>query len=253
MASSSRRLASACAWIAMNSLPRWLISMTDMPEPCQSSISSRAFSKTCCGRTAGPALKLNTLPTFTAPLSSCDVGTAPSSGLFVRPFLIGLLIGLFLPAFICIRVNRIFFGTRIQPFGAIFGIDDFLQPGQFFIRPEIDQGNALRGPAHFPDFRDPRANQHAAGVNQHDLVLVLDEGSRNHIAVAGAGLDRDHALGTPAVAGVFGDQRTLAEALLGGSQYREGLVLGHPQRNHLLPARQPHAPPSPRHPPPPAH
>src|SRR5258706_13748767 len=214
--------------MAMNSLPRWLISMTDMPEPCQSSISSRAFSRTCCGRTAGPALKLNTLPTLLLRFLHVMLRTAPSSGLFVRPVLIGLLIGLFLAACICIRVNRIFFGTRIQPFGAIFGIDDFLQPGQLFIRPEIDQGNALRGPAHFPDFRDPRANQHAAGGNQHDLVLVLDEGSRNHIAVAGAGLDRDHALGTPAVAGGFGDQRTPAEALLGGRQYPDGLLLRPP-------------------------
>src|SRR5262249_40933341 len=42
----------------MNSLPRWLISITDMPEPCQSSISSAACSSTSSGSTAGPALKL---------------------------------------------------------------------------------------------------------------------------------------------------------------------------------------------------
>src|SRR5213592_3649334 len=40
----------------MNSLPRWLISITDMPEPCQSSISEAAFSSTSSGRTAGPAV-----------------------------------------------------------------------------------------------------------------------------------------------------------------------------------------------------
>src|SRR5215467_14015689 len=44
----------------MNSLPRWLISITDMPEPCQSSISAAACSSTSSGRTAGPALKLKT-------------------------------------------------------------------------------------------------------------------------------------------------------------------------------------------------
>src|SRR5213078_3106973 len=44
----------------MNSLPRWLISITDMPDPCQSSISEAACSSTSSGRTAGPALKLNT-------------------------------------------------------------------------------------------------------------------------------------------------------------------------------------------------
>src|SRR5688500_6929002 len=44
----------------MNSLPRWLISITDMPDPCQSSISSAAWRSTGSGSAAGPALKLNT-------------------------------------------------------------------------------------------------------------------------------------------------------------------------------------------------
>src|SRR5260221_1153625 len=44
----------------MNSLPRWLISITDMPEPCQASISEAACCKPSSGRTAGPALKLKT-------------------------------------------------------------------------------------------------------------------------------------------------------------------------------------------------
>ena len=44
----------------MNSLPRWLISITDMPLPCQSSISSAAWRSTGSGSTAGPALKLMT-------------------------------------------------------------------------------------------------------------------------------------------------------------------------------------------------
>src|ERR1043165_5771472 len=42
----------------MNSLPRWLISITPMPEPCQSSISSPARDRTSAGSIAGPALKL---------------------------------------------------------------------------------------------------------------------------------------------------------------------------------------------------
>src|SRR5438132_394245 len=42
----------------MNSLPRWLISITDMPDPCQSSISEAACASTSSGSTAGPALKL---------------------------------------------------------------------------------------------------------------------------------------------------------------------------------------------------
>src|SRR3982751_1580987 len=42
----------------MNSLPRWLISITDMPLPCQSSSSSAARRRTGSGRAAGPGLKL---------------------------------------------------------------------------------------------------------------------------------------------------------------------------------------------------
>src|SRR6266513_1551042 len=58
--SNSRKSFSAASAIAMNSFPRWLISITDMPEPCQSSISAAACASTSSGRTAGPALKLKT-------------------------------------------------------------------------------------------------------------------------------------------------------------------------------------------------
>jgi hypothetical protein len=44
----------------MKALLRWLISMTDMPEPRQSGNSSRACSRTGAGNVAGPAAKLNT-------------------------------------------------------------------------------------------------------------------------------------------------------------------------------------------------
>src|SRR5580704_2458695 len=40
------------------SLPRWLCSITDMPEPAKSSSSARARSRAGSGRAAGPALKL---------------------------------------------------------------------------------------------------------------------------------------------------------------------------------------------------
>src|SRR5882762_5790590 len=43
-----------------NSGERWLISITDMPEPRQSSNSSRMRSSTASGSAAGPALKLKT-------------------------------------------------------------------------------------------------------------------------------------------------------------------------------------------------
>jgi len=57
-ASSSRRSASAASAIEMNSRPRWLISITLMPEPCQSSISAAACCRTSSGSAAGPAEKL---------------------------------------------------------------------------------------------------------------------------------------------------------------------------------------------------
>src|SRR5215471_11499929 len=41
-----------------NSGERWLISITDMPEPRQSSSSSRMRSRTESGKALGPALKL---------------------------------------------------------------------------------------------------------------------------------------------------------------------------------------------------
>src|SRR5215469_4362107 len=57
----ARRLRSPCsaaAFMLSYSGERWLISMTDIPLPCQSSSSSRARSRTGRGRAAGPALKL---------------------------------------------------------------------------------------------------------------------------------------------------------------------------------------------------
>src|SRR5579863_6692043 len=44
----------------MNGLLRWLTSMTEAPQPCQSSSSSRTCSSTGSGSVAGPAAKLNT-------------------------------------------------------------------------------------------------------------------------------------------------------------------------------------------------
>ncbi len=54
----------------MYSLPRWLISITDMPLPCQSSISSAACRSTGSGSAAGPALKLKTRVILETPKGS---------------------------------------------------------------------------------------------------------------------------------------------------------------------------------------
>src|SRR5271165_1551625 len=55
---SSRKSDSACAATSTKALLRWLISMTEVPPPCQSSNSSRACCKTSSGNTAGPGEKL---------------------------------------------------------------------------------------------------------------------------------------------------------------------------------------------------
>jgi hypothetical protein len=60
MAKCLRKPASAAALMLSNSGERWLISITDMPEPRQSSNSSPTRSSTESGKALGPALKLNT-------------------------------------------------------------------------------------------------------------------------------------------------------------------------------------------------
>src|SRR5229473_8571033 len=85
-----RRLRSFCSAPALmlsNSGDRWLISMTDMPLPRQSSSSSRIRSKTGRGKAAGPALKLKTRLvvgaeavvelTMTDPLEFVDAALGP--------------------------------------------------------------------------------------------------------------------------------------------------------------------------------
>src|SRR5690606_26862772 len=83
----------------------------------------------------------------------------------------------------------------------------------------VDEGDALGGAAHFADLGDPRANQHARGGDQHDFVGGLDQHRPHHLAVAGGGLNGDHALGASAMAGVFDDGRALAIAVFGGGKH----------------------------------
>src|SRR6218665_276907 len=60
MPSSSVSNEIASSWTASYCLPRWLCSMTDMPEPLKSSNSSFARSSAGRGSPAGPGLKLMT-------------------------------------------------------------------------------------------------------------------------------------------------------------------------------------------------
>src|SRR3954471_398897 len=58
MPTSLRRSASAPAAMETTSLPRWAISIADMPASCQLTSSHLAFSSTSTGMVAGPAPKL---------------------------------------------------------------------------------------------------------------------------------------------------------------------------------------------------
>src|SRR6188472_157185 len=197
MASSARRSASAFARIDMKWLPRWLISITDMPLPSQSSNSACARCSTGSGMAAGPALKFHTR--------------------FV----------IYVPS-----ARRV---TRQLHLVVVVTLDDPFEPRQLLALVEIDQRDALRGAAHFADRLHARADQHTRRRDQHDLVVGTHECSADHLAVAARLLDRNHSLRATAVPRVFDDRRALAVPLLGGGQHRLFLVLGDEHRDHLLP------------------
>ena len=97
---------------------------------------------------------------------------------------------------------------------------DALEAGELLALVERDQGHALGGAALLADLRHRGADQHAAGGDQHHLVVVVDQHRADQRAVALGSLDRDHALAAAAVARVLGDRRALAEAVLGRRQHR---------------------------------
>src|SRR5581483_7049957 len=206
-ASSSRRSASACAAIEMNSLPRWLISITDIPEPCQSSISAAACDSTSSGSAAGPALKLNTLFAGRLPIAASAA---------------------------CVSV-------AVAIAFVLFALGDALDARELRALVEVDQYDALGRSAHLADLLHAGAYQDAAGRDQHDLGLVSYEDRADELSVPLARLDRDHALRAAAVARVLGDRRALAEAVLGRGEHGLRLVGGDQHRDHALPLAQAHA------------
>src|SRR5690606_2503010 len=97
------------------------------------------------------------------------------------------------------------------------------------------------GATHFADLGHPRTNQHASGGDKHDLVGRFDQHGPYDLAVAGRGLDGDHALGATAMSGVFDDGSAFAVAVLGGGKHALRFVAGHKQRNDLLRFLEGHA------------
>src|SRR5580765_6994745 len=206
MARSFRRSASAAAAMATNSLPRWLISITDMPASCQLSSSHLAFSSTSAGIVAGPAPKWKIRA---AGLMRCGLAAFAFRG-----------DGAFRAAVRAVRAVR----AAVRAVPAVFAIvvvavHDALQARELLALGEIDERDTLRRAAHLPDLVHARADQHAAGSDQHDLVVGRGERGRDDLAVSLGGLDRDHALRAAAVARVFRDRRTLAVAVLRGGEH----------------------------------
>src|SRR5690349_18847208 len=126
----------------MNSLPRWLISITHMPVPCQSSISSPARASTSSGSTAGPALKLK--------MRAMSV----QRGTFRRD---GRRAGVAVAAVTAIAA------VLARAVAVLVAVLDARDAGELLALRQRDQRDALRRAAHFPDLRHRGADQHPAG------------------------------------------------------------------------------------------
>src|SRR5260221_2096153 len=193
--------------MATNSLPRWLISITDMPASCQLTSSHFAFSSTSTGMVPGPAPKLKMRAAGLVWSAAAVAAVAAVAGFAIF----------------------------------VVAIHDSLQARKLLARVEVDERHALGGTAHLADFLHARADEHAARGDEHDLVVGRHQRRRDHLAVALRGLDRDHALRAAPVPGVLGDGGALAEAVLGRGEHALRLVLGHQQRDHLAALREVHA------------
>src|SRR5205085_10871748 len=143
MPASARRSASASAAMETNSLPRWLISITDMPASCQLTSSRLAFSSTSTGMVAGPAPKLKmrcALLLWGA--AAIDVSVAGAVGK-----VLGLRIRLDVAMAIAIAVAL----------GALLvAVQHALQAGELLALAQVDQGDTLRRTAHLADLVDAR-------------------------------------------------------------------------------------------------
>src|SRR5260221_2669292 len=141
MASRLRRSASASAAIFTNSSPRWLISITDMPASCQVTSSHLAFSRTSTGMAAGPAPKLKMR---VAGLMWCSVAAV----------------------IVPVSVSAV---PVPGPVFALFvvAVHDGLQARELLALAQVDERDTLRGAPPFPDLVHVRADEHAAGGDQH--------------------------------------------------------------------------------------
>src|SRR5439155_1537921 len=117
-----------------NSLPRWLISITHMPVPCQSSISSPARASTSSGSTAGPALKLK-MRAMSVQRGAFGRGRQ-YAGVAVTAIAITI--------------------TSSRAVAVLIAVLDARDAGEFLALRQGNQRDALGRAAHFPDLRHRR-------------------------------------------------------------------------------------------------
>src|SRR5208282_1587560 len=176
---NSRRSASACAATSRKGLLRWLISMTDVPPPCQSSNSSRACCKTSSGSTAGPGEKLK-----------------------ARTAEILWIVGS--------RIGKLGFPVLILARQAL----DAFQAGELIALLQPDQSDTLGIAADHGNVLNRRTHQHAVLAHQHDLIVHAHLQRAHHDSVAVGNLQRNHTLTAAAVLREILERREFAESVL---------------------------------------
>src|ERR1700757_199496 len=87
----------------------------------------------------------------------------------------------------------------------LFGLDDALEAGELFAFAEIDEGHALGRTAHLAYRFHLRADEHAAGGDEHHLVVLAHQRRRDDLSVALGLLDGDHAFRAARVPRVLDD------------------------------------------------
>src|SRR5690606_29542858 len=141
---------------------RWLISITDNPLPCQSSISAWARCSTAVGSAAGPAQKL------WARFTCGSLGSAQPPArrrcvirgyrLFLGDTALGIIIAFAIQQLVLIHAR---------------GLLHALQANQRFIAGQFDENHALGVATHYAQLVDTGTHQGALIGNQHDLLTVL--------------------------------------------------------------------------------
>src|SRR3954471_16789938 len=135
MLASLRRSASASAAMRVNSLPRWLISITDMPASCQLTSSHLAFSRTSTGMVAGPAPKLK-IRAAAWTLGAAAIGIALARA-------VGKVVGLCIGVGVAGGHRAIGVSVAVAVLAVfLVAIEDALQAGKLFSLGEVDQRDA---------------------------------------------------------------------------------------------------------------